>query len=252
MIAPEVTPLIEDINMVPELLAVTPISARDGVLEAAIRQTAEIEILAPAFRDEMLIDLWVDARSGYLSDGAQRDIGELFAATGRPGPAIQPEYEASLTEGKEIPMSANLLEPITIGGGWGLDASMRFESGMPSGYYLDFDACVAGTDGSIWPSWSEFVDWVSGLWDFGGDDTIVVNGHVPDGVNLGNGHTLVRFNDGVTSLYVNGELFANVFLTRITVTNGSSSVGIQVGSNGGITYSSGDSATYEFAIDPRR
>jgi hypothetical protein len=89
----------------------------------------------------------------------------------------------------------------------------------------------------------DFYDWLAG------DDEIVVYGYVPDGVDLGNGHELVMFNDGVRSLYVNGEWFANVKLDGIVITNGSPSAGITFGSDGGsFTYSSGDSAVYNFTI----
>jgi hypothetical protein len=130
-----------------------------------------------------------------------------------------------------------------LDGSDGLDPSLRFNDFLPQGNYFDLSACAMTSQGDV------LLDWMYGVWN----NNIVVNGHVPDGVNVGFGYTLVLFGDGVRSLYRDDHWFANVTLTGLTITQGPNSFGVTIGPDGGsISISNGDHITYNFHIEPGR
>jgi hypothetical protein len=127
-----------------------------------------------------------------------------------------------------------------LDGSDGLDPALRLGDYLPQGNYFDLSSCAMTPDGQI-------ID----LYLFYMNMNITVNGHVPDGANLGSGITLVNFNDGVQSLYKDGHWLANVVLIGAVVTNGASSFETHVTSTGiTFNYTDGNHVTYTFQRQP--
>src|SRR4051812_27100136 len=138
MIMLETAPLIESDGLVPDAAQaeMALLATGDGALEVVLRQLGASEAPGAAeARGELLLDLFVDARCGYVADGAQRDTYDVLTTLNQQSLAIPTDNDATVVDGKDIPMSAGFAEPGTVGSGSGFEAWMRYESIMPSGYY---------------------------------------------------------------------------------------------------------------------
>jgi hypothetical protein len=98
MITLELAPLIESSGFVPDAPGAEAVLAEtgDGTLEAALRQSGAVEMpAADAPRDGLLFDLFVDARSGYRAEGAERTAHDILASTSWRGLLIQDDSGSS-------------------------------------------------------------------------------------------------------------------------------------------------------------
>jgi hypothetical protein len=112
MITLETAPLIESNGFIPNATGaeMALFAASEGTLESALRQLGASEAPAAEPRGEMLFDLFVDARSGYRAEGAERSAHDILASTSWRGLLIQDDSDSSPDAGargmKDMPLRA--------------------------------------------------------------------------------------------------------------------------------------------------